>query len=88
MELKWGDDRYMHLSWQLRQRILKKFKETGEPFKGKIEKKTLVWKDHPDWTLTGDFAMPHECYMDPRFAGAPTQSNGLQTTMQIAISER
>jgi hypothetical protein len=85
MRLAWSRKHYLRMIWQMRQRIVEKFKATGAPFAGKIVTRELEWKDLPDWKLSGEFAMPERSLMDSRFAGAPSESQGISTTVLEAM---
>jgi hypothetical protein len=75
LRLNWTRKRYTHAIWEMRKRIVDKFKATGEPFKGKHIRKTLIWEGLPDWTIEGEFVEPALCLMDSRFAGGRTDSD-------------
>jgi len=76
LKLNWGRAHYLHLLWQLRMRLLKRFTETGDPFQGSIEKHVLTWQDRESWKLEGEFAMPYRKLLDSRFAAQHTETRG------------
>lgn len=75
-KLNWGRAHYIHLLWQLRQRLVRKFAETGEPFTGQVVKRTLEWQDRAAWKLEGEFALPYRSLIDSRFAAQQTEARG------------
>lgn len=76
LKLNWGRAHYVHLFWQLMQRVLEKFEASGEPFKGRVEEMELTWKDRPSWSLSGKFAIPGRVLIDSRFASQHTETKG------------
>lgn len=86
MKLKMSRARYTHLIWQMRMRIAAKFRETGDPFRGAMEKRELVWEQFPDWKLDGEFVIPECSIMDSRYGAAPTESSGEAMTVLEAMS--
>lgn len=76
LRLPWGRKHWLHLIWSMRQRLLKRFAETGEPFKGRTIKRNLIWNEEPDMTLMGEFALPEKSLFDSRFGSAPTSDHG------------
>jgi hypothetical protein len=89
MRRRWSRADYLHMIWQMRQRLLKRFADTGAPFRGAIEKKTLAWTGSPEKTIFyGEFIQPERSLMDSRFAEQSTGNRkGEETTILAAYAE-
>lgn len=69
LRLDWGFERTAALIWEMRARFVRKMKETGDPWRGKVETRTIKWNDRSQpRELTGEFAVPYETWGDPRWA--------------------
>lgn len=75
-KLNWGRAHYIHLLWQLRQRLFRKFTENEGRFEGDAVSKTLTWKDRAEWKLEGEFVLPRRSLIDSRFAQHQTETMG------------
>ena len=81
--LAWSRAHYIRQIWEGRKRIVDKLAETGTPYTGHTETKTLTWTTGQ--TIDGTFAIPATSLMDSRFAAAPTESRGQHTTVLEAM---
>ena len=81
--LAWSRAHYIRQIWEGRKRLIDKMAETGLPYIGHTETKTLTWATGQ--TIEGTFALPATTLMDSRFAAAPTESKGNHTTVLEAM---
>jgi hypothetical protein len=82
--LAWTRGRYVRQIWEGRQRIVDMLAQTGDPWRGAVVEQELRWTGE-ETVLSGKFALAERSLMDSRFAGAPTESRGLHTTVLEAM---
>lgn len=88
LRLRWGPGRYVGLVWEMRQRLLRRFAETGEKFAGRIETVDLTVKEGAfPWEVKGEVVAPFDNLMDSRFAKAQTAVGDETVDLQVALEQ-
>ena len=103
MRLNWSNRRYLQLFWELRKRLFDRFKQTGKPFRGRVQNVDLCSTEmtrsssgatyyvggveQVAWRLTGEVVNPFDNLMDPRFAETASELAGEQVSLQTALAD-
>jgi hypothetical protein len=88
MRLGWHNRDYLRLLWTLRHRLWQKFKDTGEPFKGRVQTVDLRSSTgFEPWELKGEVVNPYDNLIDPRFAESLSEREGEMVSLQTALAD-
>lgn len=88
LRLRWGPGRWVGLVWEMRQRLMRRFAESGGKFAGRIETVDLSVKDGAfPWEVKGEVALPFDNIMDSRFAKAQTVVGDETVDLQVALEQ-
>lgn len=86
LRLGWSCD-WVKMTWLLYtgcQRLAKRLRAVhGAACQVRMQTMKLAWPGRPDLTLDGELALPVCCYMDSRFAGSPTATQGSPDTTAL-----
>lgn len=86
LRLGWSCD-WVKMTWLIYtgcQRLAKRLRAVhGAACQVRMQTMKLEWPGRPDLTLDGELALPVCCYMDSRFAGSPTATQGSPDTTAL-----
>jgi hypothetical protein len=85
MRLNYTLGDHTHIVWTMLQRVLEKFRTTGEPWRGPRMTVDLHWEGEPDKALSGEVAWPVAFVGDKRWMGNPTERGKVRMPLHAAL---